>query len=176
MDALRVTRLKEDLMSLRLGETSEWAVAALERQGINMWPSQSKQVVLPSDISSVDSDVLSNLFTRLTAWSDYVSTQLAAAQVDEKATEKKLDFATNKLLVSRSNNSTKGERVTMIKAEIALDPVIVKLEEEYMKAYAYRKMVESVSSNLDRDISLISREITRRSNNSTGFRRDKFSV
>lgn len=163
-------------MSLRLGDASEKAVSALAQQGINMWPSQSKQVVLPADISSVDSDVLSNLFTKLTAWSDYVSGQLAAAQVDEKAAEKKLDFATNKLLVSRSNNSTKGERVTMIKAEIALDPMVIKLEEEYMQSYAYRKMIESVSANLDRDISLISREITRRSNQSTSFRRDRFSV
>ena len=163
-------------MTLRLGETSQKAVSMLENQGISLWPAQTDKAPLPSDISSVDSDALSKLFTKLTAWSDYIAGQLAAAQIDEKSSEKKLDFATNKMLVSRSNNSVKGERVTMIKAEIAVDPIIIRLEKEYLEAYAYRKMIEVVVNNLERDITLISREITRRTNQATSFRRDKFTI
>ena len=161
---------------LKLGKSSQEAVDALQSQGINMWPVQSKQVILPADISSVDSDTLSGLFTKLTAWSDYVAGQLAAAQVDEKAAEKKLDFSTNQMLVKRMGNSVKGERITAVKAEISVDPLIVSLEDAHMNAYAYRKMIEVVANNLERDISLISREITRRSSYNHNMRKDKFSL
>lgn len=161
---------------LRLGEKSNNAVNTLLSQGINMAPTQSVQVTLPSDISSVSSEELSNLFTKLTAWSNYVSSQLAAAQVDEKAVEKKLEFSTNKMLVARMSKSAKGETVTLIKAEISTDPTIVGLEGELMEAYAYRKMVEVVANNIDRDISLVSREITRRSYDTKTFRKDRYTL
>lgn len=163
-------------MAIKLGNASQMAVDILKSQGIEMWPEQTSQVVLPKDISSVDSDVLSDLFTRLTAWSDYVNTQLSAAVIDEKAAEKSLEFQQNKMLVSRMGASVKGERITVVKAEIAVDPVIAGLEKSVFDAYAYRKMVETVSNNLDRDITLISREITRRSNDSRSFRKDRFSL
>ncbi len=161
---------------LRLGEKSQSAVDLLSTQGIRMAPNQSVQVTLPSDISSVSSEELSNLFTKLTAWSNYVASQLAAAQVDEKALEKKLEFATNKMLVARMGKSSKGETVTLIKAEISTDPTIMDLDTKLLEAYAYRKMVEVVFNNLDRDISLVSREITRRSYDTKTFRKDRYTL
>lgn len=161
---------------LRLGDSSKQAVDKLQGQSINMWPEQSAQVKLPADISSVSSEELSNLFTKLTAWSNYVSTQLAAAQIDEKAIEKKLEYQYNTLMVTRMKKSAKGETVTLIKAEISLEPNIVKLEEELLEHYAYRKMVEVVFNNLERDVSLISREITRRSYDTKTFRKDRYTL
>jgi hypothetical protein len=161
---------------LRLGNNSQEAVDKLETQSIHMWPAQKNQVKLPSDISNVSSEELSNLFTKLTAWSNYVSTQLAAAQIDEKALEKKIEFHTNTLLVTRMKKSEKGETVTMIKAEISLDPTIVELEQSLLEQYAYRKMVEVVANNIERDISLISREITRRSYDGRSVRKDRYTL
>jgi len=163
-------------MAVKLGKASQMAVDILKSQGIEMWPEQTSQVVLPKDISSVDSEVLSDLFTRLTAWSDYVNTQLSAALIDEKAAEKALDLAQNKMLVARMGAGVKGERITVVKAEIATDQTIIALDKVLFEAYAYRKMVETVVNNLDRDITLISREITRRSNDSRSFRKDRFSL
>ena len=52
----------------------------------------------------------------------------------------------------------------------------MELEEELMRAYAYRKMVEVISNNFERDVSLVSREITRRTNDIRANRKDKWAI
>jgi hypothetical protein len=161
---------------LILGDASKVAVDLMSQQNINMWPEQSKQPVMPKDISVLDSEELSELFTRLTAWSNYVAGQLAAAQVDEKFLEKKLSNSEAQLFLAKDTSKVKGERVTLIKAQVAADPMIIELEEKLMSAYAYRKMVEVVASNFERDVALVSREITRRTNDFRSNRKDKYSL
>jgi len=68
------------------------------------------------------------------------------------------------MLVRRMGAQTKGERVTTVKAEIAIDENVVALDNDYEEKYAYRKLVEMLLNNHERDLSLVSREITRRSN------------
>ena len=131
---------------------------------------------MPNDISALDSDELSKLFTKLTAWSNYVSGQLSAAQIDEKTIEKKKDFLEAKLFLHKDTSKVKGERVTLIKAQVMADEQYMELEEELLKAYAYRKMVEVVYNNFERDVSLVSREITRRTNDLRMNRKDKWSA
>ena len=161
---------------LILGEASQIAVDMMKGQNINLWPEQTTQPVMPKDISILDSEELSELFTKLTAWSNYIAGQLAAAQVDEKFIEKKLDSLETQLFLAKDNSKVKGERVTLIKAQVAADPMIVSLEESQMKAYAYRKMLEVVAGNFERDVSLVSREITRRTNDFRSNRKDKYSL
>jgi hypothetical protein len=50
----------------------------------------------------------------------------------------------------------------------------VELEEEFLNAYAYRKMLEVVSNNFERDVALVSREITRRTSDMRAIRKDKY--
>lgn len=161
---------------LNLGEYSQEAVDKLKQQNINLWPEQTDQPKMPGDISVLDSDELSELFTKLTAWSNYISGQLSAAQIDEKALEKEKDFLEAKLFLHKDTSKVKGERVTLIKAQVMADETFMKLEEKYMKAYAYRKMLEVISSNFERDVSLVSREITRRTNDLRMNRKDKWSA
>ncbi len=66
--------------------------------------------------------------------------------------------------------SAKGERVTTVKAEIAVHQDVIDLDNDYEEKYAYRKLVEMLLNNHERDLQLVSREITRR--NST--RKDYF--
>ncbi|NBT46495.1 MAG: hypothetical protein EBT07_01575 [Actinobacteria bacterium] len=160
---------------LLLGPDSQNAVDKLQSQGIKLWSVQSEQVILPKELTSLDSDDLSDLFARLTAWSDFVSHQLSAAQIDERSAEKRLDFSESRLLVEKMGTSVKGERITLIKAQIAIDPTISKLRDAVDEAYAYRKMIETVFYNLERDITLISREITRRTNDNRS-RKDRYSI
>jgi hypothetical protein len=61
-------------------------------------------------------------------------------------------------------SQAKGERITAIKAEVSINPEIVQLDNDYEEKYAYRKLVEMLLTNHERDLSLVSREITRRSN------------
>jgi hypothetical protein len=163
-------------MMLNLGDGSKQAVEKMKEQNINLWPEQDKQPPMPKDISLLESDELSALFTRLTAWSNFVAGQLAASQVDEKVLEKRRDMLEAKLLIMKDTSKVKGERVTMMKAQVMADPDFIDVEERYMNAYAYRKMLEVVYNNFERDVALVSREITRRTNDVRTGRKDKFNT
>jgi hypothetical protein len=142
-------------------------MSALERFGewnLHFSKPEGEQVTLPSDITDITSENLGELFTRLTAWTDYIASQLAVAQLEERASQKKLEFLENTLLVRRMGAHVKGERVTTVKAEIAINQDVVDLSNEYEEKYAYRKLVEMLLNNHERDLALVSREITRRSN------------
>jgi rRNA processing protein Krr1/Pno1 len=69
-------------------------------------------------------------------------------------------------------SAVKGERITLVKAQISLDPTLVELSGKYEEAYAYRKLVEMLLSNHERDLSLVSREITRRASDQRANRKD----
>ena len=155
---------------------SDLAVKKMAEQNINMWPDQSNQPKMPRDISVLDSDELSGLFTQLTAWSNYVAGQLAAAQVDEHVLNKKKDSLEAQLFLAKDNSKVKGERVTLIKAQVAADPKIQDLENQLTLTYAYRKMVEVVANNFERDVALVSREITRRTNDIRMSRKDRLGT
>ena len=126
------------------------------------------QVELPEDITDVPSEELGRLYTRLTAWTDYINSQMVMAQLEERAALKKKEFTETTLFMRRMGSQAKGERVTAIKAEVSVLPELVELDNDYEKKYAYRKFVEMLLVNHERDIQLVSREITRRNS----FRRE----
>jgi hypothetical protein len=117
---------------------------------------------LPPDITSLSSEQLAELFTILTGWADYTASQLAEAQLSERAAQRTLDLKVNRLTVEKMGNATKGDKVTLIKAQIAIDDEVIRLEEEFEERYARRKILEMMLNNQERDITLVSREITRR--------------
>ena len=121
-----------------------------------------EQTPLPPDITSLSSEQLAEMFTVLTGWADYTSSQLAQAQIEERAAQRKLDLKVNRLTVEKMGSATKADKVSLIKAQIAIDEEVVKLEDEFEAKYAYRKLVEMMLNNQERDITLVSREITRR--------------
>ena len=127
-------------------------------------------IVLPPDITLLSSEQLAEMFTILTGWADYTSSQLAQAQITERAAQRALDLKVNRLMVEKRGAAVKGDKVTLIRAQIAIDDNVLKLEDSLEERYAYRKMVEMMLSNQERDITLVSREITRRT--AAGPRRD----
>lgn len=130
------------------------------------------QIQLPADITSLASEELGELFTKLTAWTDYIASQLVYAQIEERSAMKKKDFLENKLLYERMGSQARGERVTAIKAEISQNPDLLSLDNDYEEKYAYRKLVEMLLNNHERDLALVSREITRRSNDQRSLRKE----
>lgn len=148
------------------------AVKKFEGWGLTFQRPEGEQVKLPSDITDISSDQLGRLFTELTSWTDYIASQLAMAQLEERAALKKKDYLENSMLVKRMGAQVKGERITAVKAEISVNQDVVDLDNEYEEKYAYRKLVEMLLSNHERDLSLVSREITRRSNESWAIRKD----
>lgn len=127
---------------------------------------------LPDDITLLSSEQLAAAFTRLTAWADYIASELAQAQIKERSLEKQIKFRENTLLVERMGSAPKGQRITLVQAEISLDPQLRDIVQKHEEAYAYRKMVEVLLSNHERDLSLVSREITRRTNDQRASRKD----
>lgn len=135
---------------------------SLIEQGLNVPKPSYNQANLPSDITVLSGDELAETFTILTGWADYISSQLTQSQLAERAAERALERKRNLLLVERMGTVTKADKMTLIKAQIATDPEILDLEDVYEKRYAYRKMLEMMLTNQERDITLVSREITRR--------------
>ena len=131
-----------------------------------------EMVKLPPDITALSSEQLAEMFTVLTGWADYIATQFANAQIQEKVLEKKVDRKVASLTVEKMGAATKADKVTLIKAQIALDPDLQDLEEQHHQAYAQRKAWEVMLSNQERDITLVSREITRRTSDQRAFRKD----
>lgn len=117
---------------------------------------------LPPDITDLTGEQLAEMFTILTGWADYFATKLLHAQLEERAAEKKLDRHVASLTVSKLGSATKADKVTLIKAQIACDETTQDLEDAYEALYATRKAWELMLNNQERDITLVSREITRR--------------
>lgn len=143
-------------------------MSALEKfanWGIHFNKPSDEQVILPADITAISSESLGELFTRLTSWTDYVNSQLTMAILEERGALKAKEFKENTMLVRRMGAQVKGERVTAVKAEIAVNEEVVALDNEYEEKYAYRKLVEMLRDNHERDLQLVSREITRRNSN-----------
>ena len=132
------------------------------------------QAVLPPDITELSSEQLAEMFTILTGWADYMSSQLVQAQLAERDALRKSEFAESKALVKLTTGSPKGTTVSLIKAQIDIDPDIQDLRNKYEETYANRKILEMMLNNQERDITLVSREISRRSQ--TMGRRDSFTL
>ena len=148
------------------------ALSKLNELGLSITRPTMDVGELPRDITLLASEQLGEKFTILTAWADYAATQLAVAQVEERAAQKKLEYLENRLLVQRMGAAAKGDRITLVKAQIAIDQDVRDLELDYEEKYAYRKLVEMMLSNYERDISLVSREMTRRSNDLRSTRKE----
>lgn len=131
-----------------------------------------EMVKLPPDITELSSEQLAEMFTVLTGWADYIATQLANAQIQERTLEKKLDRKVASLLVEKMGAKEKGDRVTLVKAQISMDEDVQDLEDRHHQAYVQRKAWEVMLQNQERDTTLVSREITRRTSDQRSFRKD----
>jgi hypothetical protein len=132
---------------------------------------ETERLTLPADISSVSSDKLAELFTQLTAWADYIAAQLAFAQEDEASAERRAKYIFDKLLVEKMGNRATGDRITLVRAQVNIEPDVQEAAQLHADKTAYRKLVQMLLENHERDIALVSREITRRSNDAQATRK-----
>jgi hypothetical protein len=140
--------------------------------GLDFKKPELDQVQMPADITMLSSEQLAEKFTQLTAWADYIASQLAIAQIEERAAQRSLDVAENKLLVKLMASAGRGDRITLVKAQVSVDDTVLALAQTAEEKYAYRKLVEMMLSNHERDLQLVSREITRRTNDQRANRKD----
>lgn len=146
---------------LRMGPTSRDAYNAAKVQSLPIPGRPSTEMPkLPHDPTSLGDRELMMLYSEFTAWSDYLSVQVACAATDEKAAVSKLEVKEAKFLFTRTSS---GDKVTDARAALKFDDEIVAEKATVAELEAYRKMVEALYNSLERDAQLLSRELTRRS-------------
>lgn len=156
---------------------SKDAVEALQENGFKLFAKPKGEIPkLPRDITDLNDDDLMDLFVQLTAWTDHLSSQLAIAAIDEREADRSVSVAESQAMLNNWKGGS-GDRVTIVKAQIATDPTVINLIKELDEKHAYRKLLETLYQNVERDSAVVSRELTRRTSDS-GFnsRKRKFSV
>lgn len=149
---------------------SDDAMKRLEANGLSFAAKPRYEIPqLPRDITDLHDDDLMDLFVTLTAWSDYLASQFAVAAIDEREAQRILDAAEARALIGGWKGGS-GDRVTVAKANIAIDPKVTEYREDLDAKHAYRKLVETLTQNVDRDSALVSRELTRRTSDNSGFK------
>lgn len=131
---------------------------------------------IPSDITDLGEEDLMALFTHLTSYLTFVNTQLACAEIDELNAKKKLDYEQGILTLSLTSGDN-AEKITTARLKVATDPNIKELEAEYTKRTSYTKLVSMMYDNVNKDLALVSRELTRRtSGDSYKTRKKSFNL
>lgn len=151
--------------------TSQPVIDSLQGQGFQ-FHTRMEMVLpdMPGDLTELDDEGLMNLFSELTSYANFLNTQYACAVIDEKNAEHALDFEESKSYIA-SYEANKKETVTIMKARMATDPNIMHLREASSAKYAYRKLIEVMVGNVERNTSLVSRELTRRTAGGNAFTR-----
>jgi len=145
--------------TLQMARTSLEAKRVMDRQRI---PSprmpDDDYPPLPDDPTDLGDSELMSLFVTLTKWAEFLSTQLAMAEVDERYADEYLERFKAIKTLSNANEKT----VTLMKAKAWEDPEFQEAHDNSMKAYAYRKLIKVKFENAERNSSMLSRELTRR--------------
>lgn len=126
-------------------------------------PSQSDEIPeLPEDVTMLDDSGLMILYRRLVAWCEYADVIKADASAAEEKSKADLRYA------EAAHTALSGAKtVAAKKAEAALDERVQDTQGELLHACHNDKRAEAAVRLVERRLSLVSREITRRSN---GFR------
>lgn len=149
-------------MTYRLGPVSARAYASMREQGLDL-PEKpvSSMPSLPDSLTDMSDIELMESYAEYVAWSDYLTGQVAAAAVDERAAQALLDTREAEIMLQEWTGKS-GDRVALQKARATSHPDIVASRKGLDEAYAYRKLVESLSVSMERNAQMLSRELTRR--------------
>lgn len=149
-------------MPRRMNKTLELGLASLEAkkrmdlQRIHL-PTHPDvdQPELPADPTNLTDSALMSLFTQTTAWSEYLGSQLAAAEVDERYAEAAVEKA--KVILGIDLRTKLGRAEAQDEASNYWT-----LLDTYQEKHAYRKLIAVMHSNMEGRSTLLSRELTRR--------------
>lgn len=148
--------------TLITNDTSTYVLDLMDKQGLTIDREvELDQPSLPHDITEIDDEELMLLYTKFSAYSDFVNTQLSCAIVDEKDLERQVDYEESVAMLRLQEASPKTT-VTALKAMVDSESSIRTLKRDHLNKYAYRKMLETLANNCERSSAVCSRELTRR--------------
>ena len=145
-------------------------LAAVNELGFSLTPKPEEGIPeLPRDITELDDEALMDLFVHFTQWNDHLSGAQAIATINEREAQRALDNAEAAAML-KNWTGTKGDRIALVKAQISSTKEIQDLQHELDVKYAFRKLIETRTLNVERDSQLVSRELTRRTSDGGGMR------
>jgi hypothetical protein len=113
------------------------------------------------------------LFTLFTGWQNYVNVQFAEAEVQEERAEAGLElFKAKGMALAWDMDEVKDKKVTVARARMLASPEYQQLQNDYLVAYARRKMTAAIYAGCERSAALVSRELSRRIGQAGGERRN----
>lgn len=157
---------------IKMAAQSGEAWDSLREQGLTLphRPDGDGIPQMPKDITILTDEELMRLWSEIAAWQEFTSSQVGCARVDEAAALRAVERAQAAVMVSGWTGKA-TERVAIAKAKFLSDPASQDLMDEHERLHAYRALVETIASNLERNSALISRELTRRTSDNTRNRK-----
>lgn len=155
---------------IRLGRTSRLAYRELEGQGMPIPPHPRDDMPdMPEDITELEDRDLMALYGKGVAWCNYLSVQLAAALTDEKDASSRVVAEEARVFVEESAKSKVTVARTAVKTDASEE--LSHFRDRLKDKEAYRRLVEALYSSMERNVQLVSRELTRRT---SSHRRDGY--
>jgi len=126
---------------------------------------------LEEDIDDLTDKQLMNLFVQFTRWTDFFQNQLAIEEIFEHHAEMEVRKLEG-IFLTRNRPERASEAVTWVRAQMEMDPEIQQARDDLKIFYARRKLKQMLFEGAERDAAVVSRELTRRTDNkSPGYRR-----
>lgn len=163
------------MIKLIRAESSNEVLDILTTQGIVIQKEMNLEApMLPNDLTNLDDEDLIRLFQHLNEFSKFIKVQASCAQIDETESKKKMDYLEATLMIE---HAAPKATVSSIKAKVETDDDMKASMDDYNKKQYYRKMIDVMVSNLEADMHLVSRELTRRtSGGNFKTRGSKFTI
>jgi hypothetical protein len=117
---------------------------------------------IPENLDELSDNRLMSLYNEFMSWVSYAKADYVQAEIEEDRAAHNLKITEAKTMIDQWSEKTKGDTVTLAKARRDTDPAVVSCQEEYLRARAYRKLVESVFERCERGAQVLSRELSRR--------------
>lgn len=117
---------------------------------------------IPMYLDEMPDNELMSAYSEFMAWVSYAKADLVMAEILEERSANTQKVCEATTLIQQWGDGAKGDTVTLAKARRDTDPEVLKAQEEYLEARAYRKLVESVFERCERGAQVISRELSRR--------------
>lgn len=164
----------EDI-SVHFAKQTIEAQADLERKGYAL-PARPvmERPKVPGRPPDLTDDELMEQWSLLVRWQDHIAGMLGLCEIDERACQSIFDMAYAEILSTTAPRNRSEGSVTVAKAEVLQHPQVRDARDALDMAYARRKLVQMMYENIERDLFIFSRELTRRdgryTNETRGYR------
>jgi hypothetical protein len=162
------------MIKMQVGDASNVTLDLMTTQGFVIDKSFTGIIPqMPDDITDCDDLGVMRLWQEYNAYLAFILAQVTVSQMDESSHKKTLDLVEARYTARHTQPKM---TVSAIKALVAVEGEVQDAEWKYDVAHNYRKGMEMLYTNVERDCSFISRELTRRTSSGFSSRASKFTT